>query len=261
MHGNRADFLRLRDRFFAANDATGDAYWISVGDWVHGPTPQGAPPITDRFGAPLYDYADETRLILDELFQLQDEYPGRVISLCGNHEWAHFGGPRTAKFHDDEAGFLEAQMSDAEVAALGSRFARWPIIAMVPSIGLVLTHGALKLSPGDRARLPSLRLDRGDPIVQTAMFHYGHDDESATATLDELSRGGTPYTLLVHGHDREEEGFVATSASSALLCTSFGARHEQKAYLELALDRPLHGVASLREGHELRRLWRGTRPV
>lgn len=260
MHGNRADFLRLRALFLEALAATGDAYWISVGDWVHGPASSSADdahPVTDRFGAPLYAYPDETKAILDDLFLLQDQHPGRVISLLGNHEWAHLGGPRTAKFHDDEAAFLEAQMSDAEVAALRGRFARWPIVALVPSIGLVLTHGALKLGPGDRERLSTLRLDRADPIVQTTMFHYGHDDESAAATLAELSQGGTRYTVLVHGHDREEEGFVATSASSALLCTSFGARHEQKAYLQLALDHPLESVASL----QVHRVWVGTRPV
>lgn len=243
----------------AAHAATGDAYWISVGDWVHGPAARDANDayaIRDRDGVPLYDYPDETAAILVDYFALQQKFPDRVLSLAGNHEWAHFGGPRTRKFHDDEAAFLEAQLAPAFVVSMRARFAAWPIVVLVPAIGLVLSHGALALSASaDRARLGALALDRDDPIVQSAMFHYGHDEATARTTLAALSTESARYTLIVHGHDREEEGWVATTPCSALLCTSFGARQNRKAYLQLDLSRRLEGAASLREGVEIRRLY------
>ncbi len=254
VHGNLADFRALRGRFLDELAAGGEIVWVSVGDWVHGPAAHDEHPVRDRYGTPLYAYPDESRQLLAELFALQDAHPDRVFSLCGNHEWSHFGGPRTHKFHHDEASFLEAQLPRDEVDALRARLEGWPLVALVPAIGLVVSHGAIKLRPGDRARLPGLTLtrDREDPIVQSAMFHYGHGEASAAATLAEL---GPFYRVIVHGHDREEEGWAPTSDVSALLCTSFGARRETKAYLWLDLARPLATVADVREGHELRRLF------
>ena len=34
--------------------------------------------------------------------------PEQVLFVLGNHDYAHLGGPRTRKFHDDEAAFLTA---------------------------------------------------------------------------------------------------------------------------------------------------------
>jgi hypothetical protein len=254
VHGNLADFVALRTLFLDELAGGRDIWWVSVGDWVHGPGALDRHPVCDRDGAPLYAYADESKQLIAEWFALQDAHPDRAISLCGNHEWSHFGGPRTHKFHRDEASFLEAQLTRDAIDDLRARFASWPIVALVPAIGLVISHGAIKLRPGDRQRLSNLELprDRDDPIVQTAMFHYGHGDDSAAQTLAEL---GPPYRVMVHGHDREEEGWAPTSDVSALLCTSFGARRERKAYLWLDLARPLASIADVREGHELRRLF------
>lgn len=61
--------------------------------------------------------------------------------------------------------------------------------------------------------------------------------------------------MLVHGHDREEEGFYATGGAALLLCTSFGARQARKTYLWLDRARRYGSLAELRDGVELRRLW------
>src|SRR5260370_20481468 len=105
VHGNWDDFARLR-QIFLDSEALGERrVWIGVGDWVHGPSAERME-ILARSGEPLYDYPDRTPELLRALFTLMDQFPGRVLSLCGNHEHAHIGGPRTRKFHDDEAQFL-----------------------------------------------------------------------------------------------------------------------------------------------------------
>ncbi len=60
--------------------------------------------------------------------------------------------------------------------------------------------------------------------------------------------------MLVHGHDREEEGFAVAGAAALLLCTSFGARRDRKTYLWLDLAPRYRSLADIREGHELRGL-------
>ena len=48
VHGNREDFLRLRDLFLASEARGEEPLWISVGDWVHGPSVQSERhPVTD----------------------------------------------------------------------------------------------------------------------------------------------------------------------------------------------------------------------
>jgi hypothetical protein len=59
----------------------------------------------------------------------------------------------------------------------------------------------------------------------------------------------------VHGHDRDEEGIDRAGDASLLLCTSFGARRDRKAYLWLDLSRRYGSPDELREGEEIRRLY------
>src|ERR1041384_7270801 len=89
LHGNLADFERLRD-LFLESDARGERpMWVSAGDWVHGPPDESArSDVVDCFGKPLYAYRDETPAILEQLFALMDRFGDRVLSLCGNHEHA-----------------------------------------------------------------------------------------------------------------------------------------------------------------------------
>ena len=132
LHGNLADFERLRE-LFLASDARGEQpMWISVGDWIHGPNEEvDRGDVVDRFGKPLYAYRDETPAILEGLFALMDRFAGRVLSICGNHEHAHIGGRLTQKFHRNEAAHLEARLSPTLVDELRRRFATWPVVIRI----------------------------------------------------------------------------------------------------------------------------------
>jgi hypothetical protein len=258
LHGHLADFERLRE-IFLASDARGEQpMWISVGDWVHGPD-DGATraDILDRDGCPLYAYRDDSPALLEQLFALMDRFGDRVLSICGNHEHAHIGGRRTSKFHRDEAAHLESRLAPAAVDELRRRFAQWPLVIRIASCGVALTHGAP--SPATPADFEHMTYDgrhaTGDraPLI-SAMSRYGFDRGEDVALLDQLSEPGCALDLIVHGHDREEEGFFATGEAALLLCTSFGARRSRKSYLWLERGQR-YKLADLREGHELRRLW------
>ncbi len=235
----RHDFARLRDLFLDGGD---DCVWIGVGDWVHGPSD------TRR---DLYDYPDRSAEILRELFALMDAHPGRVLSLLGNHEHAHIGGVRTSKFHDDEAAFLESKLDGQFIAEIKRRFRSWPMMALFPALGVVVTHGALGGGgPDDIARI---RYDgQNDPraheVLRAAMTHYGYTDGDDLKLLATL---GAPYSVIVHGHDRDENGWSPSGERALLLCSSFGARHERKAYLWL--ERPCADLRDLEAA--IRYLW------
>ena len=258
LHGNLADFERLVD-VFLASDARGEQpMWISAGDWVHGPPDDGdRRHATDRYGEPLYAYRDETPAILEALFALMDRFGDRVLSICGNHEHAHIGGRRTHKFHGDEAAHLEARLSPATVAELRRRFASWPVVIRVASCGVAVTHGApipAGVAEFERTRYRHAEGAAND-VLQSAMVRYGFSRGQDVELLARLSEPGCPLTVLVHGHDREEEGFVPTGSSALLLCTSFGARRARKSYLWLDRGLRYPSLAALRDGVELRRLW------
>lgn len=260
LHGAWDDFARLRRIFLDAAAAGAAPLWIGVGDWVHGPADPHDTTLLDSEGRPLYAYEDRSAEILRALFDLMDRYPGQVISLLGNHEHAHIGGPRTRKFHRDEAAHLEAGLSTAEVAELRRRFASFPLLVRLPGCGVVVTHGAMAGPLGSVADLEAIDPTRPDgpgcDLLRSSMTHYGYTDDADEALLAALrDPGGPPYTLLVHGHDREESGYAQTGARALLLCTSFGARRARKAYLWLDPRRRYHGPRDLREGEEIRFLY------
>jgi Calcineurin-like phosphoesterase len=258
LHGNLADFEQLR-ALFLASDARGEQpMWISVGDWVHGPAEDpDRRDVLDRYGKPLYAYRDETPAILEALFALMDRFGDRVLSICGNHEHAHIGGRLTQKFHRNEAAHLEARLSPALVDELRRRFATWPIVIRLAACGIALTHGAP--IPASVAEFERTRYRRSDgapnDALSSAMVRYGFCRGEDLELLSRLSEPGCELRVLVHGHDREEEGFYPSGDAALLLCTSFGARRARKTYLWLDGARAYPSRAALRDGIELRRLW------
>jgi Calcineurin-like phosphoesterase len=260
VHGNWADFARLREIYLELWGAGRDPVWISVGDWVHGPDAEGRRSIRALGPGPdelLYDYVDDTPAILRNLFALMDAHPGRVLSICGNHEHAHIGGRRTRKFHDDEAAVLEARLGAAEIAELRRRFASWPMVVRLPGVAVVVTHGALGAEldgPEDLEAIDYAGKNQGRAaeLLHTGMTRYGFAPGEDERLLERMGAPGE-YRVLVHGHDREEDGWAASGERAGLLCTSFGARRERKAYL--LLERRLDGLGDVRDGVELRRLW------
>jgi hypothetical protein len=257
VHGHYDDFARLR-AIFLESDARGEQpTWVSVGDWVHGPSEDERRRVTTSDGEALYDYPDRTPELLRELFALMDAHAGRVVSLCGNHEHAHIGGRRTRKFHDDEAAHLESRLTPAEVADLRRRVASWPMAVRLPACGVIVTHGALAVrAPADldRVRYQGPLDAAAADVRDSGMFHYGFSDGADAITLRALSDPAAPYSLVVHVHDRDENGWSHSGESALLLCTSFGARRSHKTYLWLTPTRRYH-LADLREGEELRRLY------
>ena len=258
LHGNLADFEQLR-ALFLASDARGEQpMWISVGDWVHGPADDGdRRDVLDCHGKPLYAYRDETPAILEALFALMDRFGDRVLSICGNHEHAHIGGRLTQKFHRNEAAHLESRLSPARVEDLRRRFATWPIVIRLADCGVALTHGApIPASVAEFERTSYQRSDgaRND-VLASAMARYGFCRGEDRELLTRLSEPGCELGVLVHGHDREEEGFYSSGDATLLLCTSFGARRARKTYLWLDRAQRYPSVAALRDGIELRRLW------
>lgn len=257
VHGNLADFERLRALFLASEARRERPVWISVGDWVHGPSPERAP-ILDEDGAPLYAYPDDTPALLAAYFALMDQFPAQVLSLCGNHEHAHIGGHRTGKFHRDEAAHLEGRLAQPEVAELRRRFAAWPMIIRIAACGVVVSHGAPH--PGtvdeyERISYAGPNDPRSAALLRAAMSRYGFEPDEDLAVLAQLSTPDAPYHALVHGHDRAELGHSPNGAAALLLCTSFGARRAHKTYLWLDRARRYRSLAELRPGHELRRLY------
>jgi Calcineurin-like phosphoesterase len=258
LHGNLADFERLRELFLASDARGEEPLWISVGDWIHGPDDELAHiDAVDRFGKPLYAYRDETPAILEGLFALMDRFGDRVLSICGNHEHAHIGGRRTRKFHSDEAAHLEARMSPTAVAELRRRFATWPVVIRLAACGVALTHGApipASVADFECARFRSTDSLKNDAL-RSAMMRYGFCHGEDVELLARLSEPGCELGVLVHGHDRDEEGFSPSGDAALLLCTSFGARRARKSYLWLDRAQRYSSRAALREGIELRRLW------
>ena len=258
LHGNLADFERLRE-LFLASDARGEQpMWISVGDWIHGPDDEvDRRDVVDRFGKPLYAYRDETPAILEGLFALMDRFGDRVLSICGNHEHAHIGGRRTRKFHSDEAAHLEARLAPAAVAELRRRFAAWPVVIRIASCGVALTHGApipASVAEFERTRFRAMDC-AGNDALRSAMMRYGFCRGEDVELLARLSEPGCELGVLVHGHDRDEDGFSPSGTAALLLCTSFGARRARKSYLWLDRAQRYPSLAALRDGIELRRLW------
>jgi Calcineurin-like phosphoesterase len=244
VHGHFEDFARLREIFLSSHARGEDPLWVSVGDWVHGPA--GEP-------RALYDYPDRTPELLRGLFALMDAHPGRVLSILGNHEHAHIGGVRTSKFHDDEAAFLESQLNADFISDMKRRFRSWPMMVCLPATGVVLTHGALTgggVADIERIRYSGQIDSDAFEILRAAMTHYGYSEGADAALLEKL---GAPYSVIVHGHDREEDGFSPSGARALLLCTSFGARRETKSYLWLDPRRRYASPGELETA--IRRLW------
>jgi hypothetical protein len=92
-------------------------------------------------------------------------------------------------------------------------------------------------------------------VLHSAMTRYGFARGDDIELLARLSEPGCELGVLVHGHDREEEGFYATGTRALLLCTSFGARRARKSYLWLDRAARYPSLSALRDGIELRRLW------
>ncbi|MBZ5711365.1 metallophosphoesterase [Nannocystis pusilla] len=253
LHGCWDDFVALREHFLAAVTAEPATHWAILGDTVHGPSEEA------RGRRPeLYDYSDMSAEIVAAILELQRAYPGRIHYVLGNHDHGHVGGPRTAKFHADEVAALEQRCTPAQLADLRALFEP-ALLAVAAPCGVLLAHG----SPDDRLQqfddLDGVRLQPrdNDPyrrhLLATFLGSYGQRDEVTARLLARVSASAVPVSLVIHGHDRDEEGFFAGGQRQACPVI-FGAPRTHKRYVFLNLSSRYDSVADLRDGVEIRRV-------
>jgi hypothetical protein len=255
LHGNGHDFRRLRSRFLQLDRRHPGAHWVLLGDLVHGPDADSR----DENPA-LYGFRDESWEIVEQCIELRQSHPAQVHFLLGNHDHGHIGGPHTHKFQRDEVVFLEAQLGQPQREAL-REFLSGCYLAVAALCGVLLTHGSPGPALTDLRELDSVELDvreasaKDSALLSTVLRSYGQKPEDTDRMLSSVgSRLGLDLRVVIHGHDRDEEGFFAEGGNQ--LCTVlFGAPDENKRYLELDLGARYEGVSDLRDGQEIKRLY------
>jgi hypothetical protein len=255
LHGNGADFRRLREVFLAMHAADPDTHWVQLGDVVHGPSPAARQEQPD-----LYDYADESWAIVDGLRALGSSHAGRVHFVLGNHDYGHIGGMHTSKFYPDEVAQLESTIDAAQRADLHA-FLRAALLAVVAPCGALLAHGSPDasleaLADLDRIELPPAADDRKGPAVLRSWLHaYGQPRDVTERLLRTITRdAGAAVTFVVHGHDRAESGWFV-EAGNQLCPVIFGAPRPNKRYVVLDLAARYASVGELRDEVEIKRLY------
>lgn len=254
LHGNGEDFRRLRAIFESARARGEDLHWALLGDTVHGPSPEA------RAEQPeLYDFPDESFAIVRGVRALAAQHPDRIHYVLGNHDHGHVGGPHTAKFHDDEVATLEATLKEDERAELRGLF-RDALLALVAPCGVLLTHGSpddtmRSLDELDRLPLELSRCGAAERrLLRTVLTSYGQQGEVTARLLRQISPPGLPLRVVLHGHDRDENGWF-TEGDNQGCPVLFGALRAHKRYVLLDLGAAYASVHALRDGHEIRRLY------
>lgn len=255
LHGNHEDFDNLKERFLSRAEEGEEIYWVILGDLVHGPDEQA------RIDEPsLYGYPDESWRIVEDLIELRAWWHDRVKLVLGNHDHGHIGGPQPAKFYANEVAHLEESLDEAQSAALAKLF-RSGLLLVIAPCGVVLCHGSPDESLHDPAQLDNLSLDvtkndaRTNMMLSSLLTSYGQSREVTERVLFNLSlAAGCELNLLVHGHDRDIEGWFVEGGNQ--LCpVIFGAPRENKRYLELDLSARYRTPDDIRVDRELVRLY------
>jgi hypothetical protein len=240
LHGNLADFHAVVDRF----QALPQAHLVLCGDLVHGPAIAAAdwPEHLGDF------YVDESVRLLDEAYALWRRFPDRVTYLLGNHEHAHLGGPTLSKFHPDEARHLEAAYGRFEPVRGWMR--GWPLAAVAPAAGLVLTHAAPHAVISGSADLDAAPLTGYErtPLHEMAasgpvgalLWARTTSEERARAFLRALG-----CRVGAFGHDVVREGYLIEREPLLCFSTSFGCHDGDKVYLEWDLAEPAGSAAAV----------------
>ena len=249
LHGNLADLERLAAHFEALGP---HAQWLVLGDLVHGPDL-----VTAKEKPELYGFTDRSPELIDRLWHLRREHPGRVHFVLGNHDAGHLGFRHTSKFHPDEVAALEKRLSPEQSRRLDALLTD-ALLAVAAPCGLLFTHG----SPGEAltslreldGELPPKEPARRDAINEL-LWCYGQRGEVTARVLTRLSAEvGFPLHVVVHGHDRDESGWFV-EGDNQVQPVIFGAPDANKRYLELDLAARYEAPASLRDGAEVRRLY------
>jgi hypothetical protein len=260
LQGNLADFEALQ-KIYQAEDADGnEPILLFCGDLVHGPSPDMNEPggwLPD-LGTPYVDHSAE---LLDAFVDFALE--ARCVSLIGNHEHAHIGGPVVSKFHRDEAAVLERRLG-AKAAHARTLFSMLPLIAVAPC-GAVFSHGAPRRTEATLDAFERLSYEGYSRYSIQSMFERGTvgallwaraaSPDRAREMLAATSLDGTPNAFVAYGHDVVREGYEKIGAEQICVSTSYGLHDRDKVYLRLDLGARYQSVDDLREGHEILRLY------
>ncbi len=251
VHGNGADFERMIRRFQLS---PADTHWVILGDIVHGPNDAARSRRPD-----LYDYDDQSGRIAIQIMQLRQKYPGRVHFVLGNHDWAHIGGPVTAKFWPNEASYLESYLEPLEKRAIDTLF-REALLGVIAPCGPFLCHASPAQPPASLDELDAIELGASltpsqHRIVNEFTGPYQQreaDSRRFLAAMSDLC--GHRLTMVIHGHDRSEDGWIQREETQ--LCpVIFGAPKSHKRVVQLDLGARYESVHDVRDGLEIIRLW------
>jgi hypothetical protein len=253
LQGNLRDFEQLVKHFRAAGP---DAWLVLTGDLVHGPDDETVAHWPEHLGTP---YRDESPRLMEAFLAEQAQAPGRVHCLLGNHDHSHIGGPRTAKFHDDEATHLEGRLGPEGTARLHALIRTFPLIA-VGSCGAVLLHGAPSSHVESIKDFETLTLEGYEllgyeeflqvPVLGPLLWSRMAQPEESKAFLKAV--GGT---VALYGHDVVREGYAREGNDQLCFSTSFGLFDERKMYVQLDMAAKYPDVHALRDEVEIRPLW------
>ncbi|WP_224363227.1 metallophosphoesterase [Hyalangium versicolor] len=253
IQGNLRDFRRMLELF---EESPSDNVLVFTGDLIHGPDEETERQWPDYLGTP---YKDESPEVVRQFLEARDRYPGRVHCLLGNHEHAHVGGPRTAKFHMDEAQVLEERMGPGPTAALRTLVNQLPVIAVAPN-GAVLLHAAPAARLSGPKDLENIKLEGYAymgideffhvPVLGATLWSRMASAEQARAFLSAL--GGS---IAIYGHDVVREGYERVGDEQLCVSTSFALLDKDKVYVELDLAHTYSTVHELRDGVELKKLY------
>lgn len=260
MQGNWDDYCTLKDIYQYEDRAGNEPVLLFCGDLVHGPGGEIATPARwpDFLGAYYEDRSDE--LILDFM---EFSATARAVSLLGNHEHAHVGGPVVSKFHADEAAVLEDRLG-SDCSRVCDFMRSFPLLAVAPCGG-VFTHGAPRETEPNLEAFEALRYDGYEQSAIGAMYDGDTlgallwsrhaEPEHARALLEATRLGDEANAFVAYGHDVVREGFEKIGDEQLCLSTSFGCDNVNKFYLRLDLGARYHSVNDLRIGHELLQLY------
>ena len=236
VHGNLADFHRMRQLFFELTHEDPHTHWVILGDVIHGPDADSR-----RRFPKLWNYPDRSFRIVRQLHRLLVEHPDRIHFVLGNHEHSHVGGPTTSKFYPDEAARLRSTLTDEQHRFLVT-FIRNALLAVATPCGVVLTHGAPGIDVDGPREIDELVLDesRATPRQRTLLKHllrtYGQPREPAQRFLNSLNTAlDHPQRVVLHGHDAAREGYFTEGTNQLCPCI-FGAPDHQKRYTLLDLQ-------------------------
>ena len=261
LQGHRRDYEAMK-AVYAAEEAAGNQPVLAFcGDMVHGP---GAEIIeSGRWPSHLGPaYIDQSDEILRDFESWTRK--ARAFSLLGNHEHAHVGGPRVSRFHLDEAAALNAALG-RDARRMREFMSSFPLLA-TGRCGVVLCHGAPAATEATAAAFETIRYDgfshlslfrmHGQGTLGALLWARCANEKQSSALLSTLRPDDKPAGFVVFGHDIVPEGIEKESATQLRLSTSFGVEDRNKAYLRLDLSRRYRSTDDLRDGQEIRWLYR-----